>query len=138
MSYTPKYYTDLTSAISIIKSNLRADLRGALTDSYLEEAVEMAEMYTDSFLESAGYDLASLDSTEKAYARDMSTARALIYIAGVLPISTEEKREYLAQMRERLLESERYFSKREYPVGAVKPKYRRMKPGYGREWEEDV
>jgi len=138
MSYVPKYYTDLTSAISIVKSNLRADLRGALTDSYLEEAIEIAEMYTDSFLESAGYNLAALDSTEKSHARDMSTVRALIYIAGVLPISTEEKREYLAQMRERLLESERYFIKREYPTAAVKPKYRRMKPGYGREWEEDV
>jgi len=138
MSYVPKYYADLTSAISIIKSNLRADLRGSLTDSYLEQAIEICEMETDAVLITAGFNVDSLDSTQKAHARDMTTARVLIYIAGVLPISTEEKREYLVQMRDRLLESERYFIKREYPAAAVKSKYKRMKPGYGREWEEDV
>jgi len=95
-------------------------------------------METDAVLITAGFNVDSLDSTQKAHARDMTTARVLIYIAGVLPISTEEKREYLVQMRDRLLESERYFIKREYPAAAVKSKYKRMKPGYGREWEEDV
>lgn len=138
MSYTPKYYDSLDSARSIIRSNLRADIRNALDDSYLEEAIEIAELYrTDSFLETTGFDPDNLDTKEKAHARDMSTAHVLIYVTGVLPLTAEEKRDHLTQARERLKEAEGYFIKRKFPVSSVQSKHKRIQPGYGREWEED-
>ena len=136
MTYTPKYYTSLDSARSIIKSNIRADLRESLSDSYLEETVEHAEIYTDHFLISGGFDIDKLTTRQKADARNMATVHALLYVAGVLPLPPEEKRDYLAQNKERLEEAERAFMKREFPSSEVKSKYRRMEPGYGREWEE--
>ena len=137
MTYTPKYYTSLDTARSIIKSNIRADLRDSLSDSYLEETVEHAEMYTDHFLVSGGFDVDSLSTRQKADARNMATAHALLYVAGVLPLPPEEKRDYLTQNKERLEEAERSFIKREFPSSQVESQYRRMKPGYGREWFDD-
>ena len=137
MVYSPEYFDTLDSARSIVRSNLRADLRNSVTDSYLEEAVEMGELYTNSFLDSAAIDKDNLSTTEKTNARNMSTVNSLIYIAGILPLTAEEKRDYLTQMKERLEEAEVRFMKAKFPSSQVESQYRRISPGYGRTWEED-
>jgi len=134
MSYSPKYFTDLPTAISVIKSYMRTDIRNSVSDSDIEIHLEKGEVLTDNILEACGFDLDNLDSETKANAKIFASYKTLISLIEVAALAEADKRNLVAEYREVIKEIEERVMRRKYPTSGVKVVYKRMEPGYGRKW----
>lgn len=142
MSWTPRYFDDITTARSVIRSNLPIDKRDSITEPDLDVHLEQKEIVVDDFLVSCGWNLDSLETDVKTNARILHTYRTLLSILNILPMKDEHKTALEARFLNIVQETERRLMSRKFPPRLVKPVTKRISPGWGttseasKEWKE--
>ena len=134
MTYTPKYFDSLSAAISRIRSCLRSDVMNSPEDEEIEYRLEEAELIVEDFLIAARFDVDNLSTAEKGNAMIMTIAQTLLFLIKKLPMSEDDKRDFELRVRDEFKEAAERFLRRVYIPSSVSAVYKRMEPGYGREW----
>lgn len=137
MTYTSKYFPDLSSAISRIRSCLRNDVKNAPSDEDIEYRLEEAETIVEDFLIAARFDVDNLSSKDKTNAMIMAQAQTILFLIKKLPMTEKDKRDFELRVRDEFREAADRFLRGVYTPEEIKAVYKRMEPGYGRGWPEE-
>jgi len=132
LAYNPRY-----TSISKLKSAIYPQAE-KLSDSMILDAIESGERETDDWLVSVNIDPSNLSTEELNAAKDIALCYSVLWVIPKLPVAITEMRELESKWREQLLSYQRSFIQSLYPQLETKAVYRRIRPGYGREYGEDV
>jgi len=130
VSYTPKYVD-----IAGIKRAVYPDAE-QLTDALILDAIEQGERETDDWLAGCDFDPANLTSEQKEGAKGMAICYTVLRLIPKLPLTRADMRSMYEEWESRLARTQQLFIGAEGKMpGAV---YKRMTPGYGKKWGNDV
>jgi len=132
LAYSPKY-----TSIDKLKSAVYPQAE-KLSDPVILDAIESGERETDDWLVSVNIDPKDLSGEELNAAKDIALCYSVLWVIPKLPVAITDMRELETKWREQLVSYQRNFIQSLYPKFELKTVFRRIGPGYGREYGEDV
>jgi len=127
MSWTPRFFDNLTVAINYVKSFLPIEIRGSVENDDIARHLKLSQVKVEDFLVSSGFDLSALPEEVEPNAMILHIYHCLRSMLEILPLPLDRKPELLARWVEVIKETEERILARKFPPKSLRAVFKPIK-----------